>query len=59
MVKGKVKVVLMEDLLVDPKLSSIPEVLERRRAMLEKVYSMGTVVDKGEFKSSFYFIIGE
>ena len=53
----KIKVILQEDLLTDKKISEISDVLEKRRAILEKVYSMGTVIDKGTLKSSNYFIV--
>jgi hypothetical protein len=55
----KVKVVLMEDLLADKKIQEVTEQLEKRKAILEKVYTMGTVIDKGVIKSSMYFIVEE
>ena len=57
MAKEKIKVVLMEDLLGDPKIQEIGDSLEKRKALLKKVYSMGKVIDKGLIKSSMYFIV--
>ena len=57
MVKSKISVILMEDLYADKKISEIADSLEKRKAILEKVYSMGTVIDKGVIKSSMYFIV--
>lgn len=57
MVKRKISVILMEDLYQDKEIQKITESLEKRKAILEKVYSMGTVIDKGVIKSSMYFIL--
>ena len=53
----KLTVVTMEDLLGDTKIQAITDNLEKRKAILLKVYSMGTVIDKGVIKSSMYFIV--
>ena len=56
MAKRKVEVLLWEDLMTE-KILKVGDTLERRKAVLEEVYSRGNVLDKGEIKGSMYFII--
>lgn len=53
----KIKVVLLNDILIDPEVAKVTDVLDKRRVALEKVYAQGNIIDKGKLKDSYYFIV--